>query len=234
MNRAAFNLPTVIAVALLLGAAAALYGYALATGHRLVKPAAPIAKHLYKFPDNLGSYALESKVTLTEEIAHELNASDYFNRVYARTTAPQKLTFHVSYHTDRPDSRPHVSPRCYVAGGVESDDFESRTLTIKQPDGSSAAIPVRIFRLPTEGDVPASETMIVYTHVVGDAWIADPAAVSEAVYDPSSAVAWWARVELLIPEAENAEEAADIAADFLTVALPPMMMHLPANASPGE
>lgn len=227
MNRAAFNPPTAIAAALLLAAAAGLYGYAFAAGHHLVKPATPIAEHLYKFPDKLGAYALDSKVTLAKETAHELNAREHFNRVYIRTAPPQTLTFHVSYHTGRPDARPYVSPRCYVAGGVESDDFESRTLAIKTPGGAVVEIPVRTFRMPTEGDAPASEAMIVYTHIVGDSWIADPVAVSEAVYDPTTPAAWWTRVELLIPKAENADAAAAIATDFLAAAVPPIMKHLP-------
>lgn len=225
-HSAALNPPTLAAAALLFAAAAALYGYAFASGRHIVKPATPIAQHLYKFPDRLGDYGLKDKLNLSKETANELGAREHFNRVYERAGDDRKITLHLSYHTGRPDARPHVSTRCYVAGGVESDEFETRTLRLA-PTAGAIEVPVRLFRVPTEGDAPPSDAVIVYTHIANGRWLADPVAVSDEMHDPSVPTAWWGRIELLIPAADDLDEAATIAADFLGAAVPPIMNHMP-------
>ncbi len=228
--------PTIIAAAILLLGAIGLQATILSQGWSLFKKPLDLQNPFYAFPKEFGRYKMPEKgnIELSHETLSELNAKDYFQRIYidSRTKNPSDpqnaIRAHAAYFTGLPDSKPHVSNHFFVTGGAGKT-----TLVAEQTlDVDNLKIPIRIYHYVDVAD-PSVTFHIIITHIANNQWFADTNQVENAVADLSLTHTYWCRLELALgkPTVVTSEtlqkQAAQQATDFLKDFIPQLKNSLP-------
>jgi hypothetical protein len=211
----------------------------------------PLQKPLYRMADNFGHYVLENEdPPLTPEIEAVLGAHAYITREY-RDTRKKKgdpgalLRLHIAYFTGTPDPVIHVPDVCYIAHGAQGLQKDLETvrlqsdLFVEQPDGTVSAttadgsqvtLPrtkISLLAFDFVGDDIGQANTVTYFFAANGEFMGTTGDVRKLVIDITDRYAYWAKIEVLPIGLSDREQALSAVADFLSAALPEVMLCLP-------
>lgn len=225
----------VAAAAVLLIAAVGIHGTLWSAGITLLKDEAPLRKPLLLIEKELGPYQRVEQQRLPSEALEELGTDRYILWQYededAEDAAAGRVHLLVAYYSGMPEARPRVSRNVQVVTGRSAGAADCRPVTLASAEADAAAdtqgvLCVQPFTQPGQRDT----TPVAYTYIVNGRMVEGPEQVHQVLTDPHAERAWWAKVEMRVDGAADADELRTAAARFLTHAWPGIAEALPAPA----
>jgi hypothetical protein len=217
----------------------------------LTKKPIPLRRHLYLIPETFGHYTLDNQSPdLTPEVEAVLGAESYITREYHDTRLAKEdpgglLRLHIAYFTGTPDMVIHVPEVCYVGGGAQGRQFDITKIRLRSPPVEetpggtalthdahgdpvkvpAAEVPLRVFDFVPKGGT--DQSTVAYFFTANGAFMGTTERVRTLVFDVRDKYAYWCKIEVLPVGITNREAALEAVADFLTYALPEVMVCLP-------
>lgn len=245
----AFNPPFIAATIVLVVALVGLQSVVHAFQLFLMKQPIPLRQKLFMISPDLGDYHKVYEQHLTREIIEELGTEQYLSWNFQDTRLKQgepgsEILLHVAYYTGTPDSTPHVPERCFVAAGAAPGKAEVQDLLltpsrvyhsggriiVTRDNGQEVLmptleIPARIFDFkPTES---AESSVVLYFFSCNGKLLSSPKQVSSQILDVRSRYAYWCKIEVQPRHVSDRAQAAEIARQFLSQAMPEIQACLP-------
>ncbi len=211
----------------------------------------PLRTPLYLLAGRFGPYELESEEpALTPEIEAVLGAHAYITREYYDTRRLQKsdpgaiIRLHVAYFTGTPDPVIHVPEVCYIAAGAQGlkKDFETVVLDASAwqanadgsfrattGNGSEVSLPQReisLLAFDFAGERSGEAVTVTY-FFAANGQFTGTTGIRKLVFDIRDRYAYWCKIEVLPMGINDRQAALQAVGQFLTHALPEIMLCLP-------
>lgn len=215
------------------------------------KKSIPLRVQLDRLSHNLGTWTLVSEEPpLSPEMEQELGTKTYLSRIYKDTSmsigekAPY-MRLHLTYYTGTADTVPHIPERCFSGAGMiragrgKTELKLSGDHLIQRDDGSWAAPSIYgPVRLPTnhfkasiftfhKPNQPNRKSNVIYFFSANGKYLSTPQHVRLQGFDPTDIYSYYCKIELLIPDVSDWDKATERAEQFLSLALPEIMVCLP-------
>lgn len=244
--------PKVIVVIVILVVAASTFQFVVGwLGLFFSKEELPLRIPLFRMSSRFGHYEMENEdPALTPEIEAVLGARAYITREYYDTRKEKGdpgalLRLHIAYFTGTPDPVIHVPDVCYIAAGAQGLKKEIETVKLESPafqllpdggaiataaDGSKVILPsldisMLAFDFVTDG--MSTPSTVTYFFAANGRFMGDTGDVRKLVIHITDRYAYWAKIEVLPIGVGDREEALAIVKEFLSAALPEIMLCMP-------
>lgn len=241
----------IIAAATLLAAALCFHFIVARFELFFSKKELPLRLPLYRIASRFGHYELVSEEpSLTPEIEAVLGAHAYVTREYHDTRRDKSdpgalLRLHIAYFTGTPDPVIHVPDVCYIAHGAQGLKKDIETVTLESDlfreksdgsvaattaDGSEVILPTRkiaMLAFDFVGDQTSTPSTVTYFFAANGEFMGTTGDVRKLVIDITDKYAYWAKIEVLPLALDNRKAALDTVREFLSAALPEIMLCLP-------
>lgn len=241
----------VAAVVVLVAGVIGLQSLIWAMGLVLVKKPIPLQRDLEQMSGEFGPYTLVRRHDKLPKAQEEvLGTTNYISWIFHDTRVDKEapgglIRLHIPYYTGQIDSVPHVPDRCFVAGGALPNLKEIKTAELAsrgiRREGSSVTalteagtwvslpadeVPITVVRFAHQ-DQPNQSYTVAYFFIANNDYVATPEGVRIKAFNPFDRYAYWAKVEVMPYGIADPERTREVVGDFLSYALPEVMMCLP-------
>ncbi|MDT8390225.1 MAG: hypothetical protein RRC34_06925 [Lentisphaeria bacterium] len=247
-----FWTPKVTIVVVVLAVAAVSFQFVVGwLGLFFSKEELPLRIPLFQLSSRFGPYEMENEdPALTPEIEAVLGARAYVTREYYDTRKGKGdpgslIRLHIAYFTGTPDPVIHVPDVCYIAAGAQGLKKEIETVRLESPafqalpdgravataaDGSKVTLPsldiaMLAFDFVTDG--MSTPSTVTYFFAANGRFMGDTGNVRKLVIHITDRYAYWAKIEVLPLGVGDREQALNVVKEFLSAALPEIMLCLP-------
>lgn len=189
---------------------------------------------------------------LSKELEEVLGTDTYISWVFRDTRKPltepgSLLRLHVAYYTGTIDTVPHVPERCVTASGMTSTDRKIETVNLGSPriireaDGTAIAtsaagqrvnlptveVPVRVIRFENTQRSEQPPMYVTYLFAANGKYVPTPEDVRLEAFNLKDRYSYYCKIEVTPVGLTEEEPAVDAVEQFLTWALPEVMVCLP-------
>lgn len=238
-------------VAVLLAAVLGMQTLIWAMGLVLIKKPIALQKELDQLTTTFGPYELIQRQGRLPKAQEEALGTTEYIAWYLRDTRMDEgepgsvIRLHIPYYTGQIDSVPHVPDRCFVAAGqvpgprnVVTADLSGRH--IRNDDGEITAlteggrwvslpadrVPMTLAQFYKENR-PSDTAGVAYFFIANHDFVATPEGVRIKAINPFDQHAYWAKIEVMPLGVGDSEQVREIVQEFLSYALPEVMLCLP-------
>lgn len=234
--------PFIAVAAVLLLAAATVHGVIWARGMNLIKQPVPLRDPLFLLERQLGPYERVEEHRLSSEELEEVGTEQYVLWTYQGRDSdgrPRRVHLFLAYHTGMPEARPRVPEQMHLVPGRATDQPACAPLTIPTPFSGRSQSAAPNAAAATDADAllcvrmvtpsgGGADVPVAYAFIVNGRMVGSRDAVHALWTDPYVSHAWWAKLEVRIDGAAEADDTREQAEHFLQHALPAIAELLPA------